>query len=419
MFCSFTIALLSSATVWAQAASQCVPVPAPPQTTLDNVRTSLVSVPNPEAAFQAVYAQKDVALVSVSSLVLHSAVNGSLAAAPAYNNALRIYNTSTFAPTFIRELALPNLLSSGSATGVTLFNDQRNALVAYGPGAIIVDVERAVNGRQNAVVGMLDGNTHNETVGTSSIQITVTPDNQYAFVSEEDGVNGVGNIDVFRLHAPVANGSISATAIGHLNLGFAVVGSVLSPDGCYLYATSETAIDSTAGAISVIDVETLKTDPSKALVSTVLAGCQPVRAIISSNGKTLWVTSRASNKLLAFDTSRMISDPANALIATVPVGTAPVGLTFAKNETRLLTANSNRYILQYPLLFANSTTGLSIVDVQAALAGKPAVLGTVPTGLFPREFATSPDKKTLLVTDYGNQINGSASLQTVDVSTLP
>jgi sugar lactone lactonase YvrE len=50
----------------------------------------------------------------------------------------------------------------------------------------------------------------------------------------------------------------------------------------------------------------------------------------------------------------------------------------------------------------------------AALAGKPALLGVIPAGLLPRQFAMEPDGATLLVTDSTSQ-----QLQAVDVTNLP
>ena len=80
----------------------------------------------------------------------------------------------------------------------------------------------------------------------------------------------------------------------------------------------------------------------------------------------------------------------------------------------IITADSNRS--GNP----NGTTGISVVDVQAALSGQPAVLGKIPTGLFPREFAVSPDGSTVLVSDYGELMDTpSWKVQAIDVTTLP
>ena len=42
----------------------------------------------------------------------------------------------------------------------------------------------------------------------------------------------------------------------------------------------------------MISVHQAETDPAHAIVSTVTAGCSPVRVITSANGGTVWVTAR-------------------------------------------------------------------------------------------------------------------------------
>jgi hypothetical protein len=64
----------------------------------------------------------------------------------------------------------------------------------------------------------------------------------------------------------------------------------------------------------------------------------------------------------------------------------------------VVVANSHRY---GPT--ANDPQTLSVVDARAALAGKRALLGTIPTGAFPRELATLPDDRTVLVTNVFSQ----------------
>ena len=366
---------------------------APLQNTLSNVRTAQLNVS--ESPFGIVYGQQqDTAFVTL-------------------NNTLGILNTSNFPPSLARQIALPTAYTGlEGALGLSLTHSGKYVLVAAGPGLIVIDTALATAGSPDAVVGVLNGTTGTQTPGDEAIEVTLSLNDKYAFVSQEYGSDlGVtsGNIDVFKLHKPAANGSVSGTAIGYLNLGFAVVGTALSPNGKRLYALSERiSLNTTQGSISVVNVQTLKTDPSAALVSNATAGCGPVRTIVSSNGKTVWVTARESNHLLAFDAAKLVSDPNEALLASVQVGTSPVGLTFARNESRILTADSNRFG------YANATTGLSVVDVQAALAGNPAVLGRIPTGLFPREFAVSPDGDIILVADFT-----SKQIQAVDVATLP
>ena len=371
---------------------------APPEKNLTKVRTAEITVPaNP---FGVVYARrKDIAFVAL-------------------NTSLGVLNTSAFIPNLIHEIPLPApYVSLSGSTGIALTHDGRHVLVtAFSAALIVVDVAKAATGRPDAVVGVLNGTA---AAGASAIEVSTSEDDRYAFVSQEDGsrqTGGRGTIEVFKLERPAANGTVSGTYVGYLTLGDLVVGTALSSDGRTLYATSETASNNTTqGTLSVIDVEKLKTDPSKALISKATAGCEPVRVIVSRDDRTVWVTARESNALLAFDASKLASNQSAALLASVQVGTSPVGLRFAgANHRRILTANSNRFAGSDPSVYGNATTGLSVVDVDAALRGEKANLGQIPTGLFPRELAVSPDGKTILVSDYG-----SSMVQAIDVSTLP
>ena len=371
---------------------------APPEKNLTNVRTAEITVP--AHPFGVVYAQrKDIAFVAL-------------------NTTLGVLDTSAFIPSLIHEIPLPApYVSPIGSTGIALTHDGRHVLVtAFSAALIVVDAAKAATGSPDAVVGVLNGTA---AAGASAIEVSTSKDDRYAFVSQEDGsrqTGGRGTIEVFRLERPAANGTVSGTYIGYLTLGDLVVGTALTSDGRTLYATSETSsFNTTQGTLSVIDVEKLKTDPSKALISTVPAGCGAVRVIVSRDDETVWVTARESNTLLAFDASKLVSDPSAALLASVQVGTSPVGLRFAgAHDRRILTANSNRFAGMNPSLYGNATTGLSVVDVDAAVRGEKASLGQIPTGLFPRELAVSPDGKTVLVSDYG-----SSMIQAIEVSALP
>jgi DNA-binding beta-propeller fold protein YncE len=48
----------------------------------------------------------------------------------------------------------------------------------------------------------------------------------------------------------------------------------------------------------------------------------------------------------------------------------------------------------------SASSDLSVVNVAAALAGRPAVIGSIPAGLFPREMALVPGAQRLLITNY-------------------
>ncbi|KAF2097246.1 putative isomerase YbhE [Rhizodiscina lignyota] len=397
-------------------ANDAAPV-APKQKALNHVRTTKFGVPS--TPFGLVYADNDHAFVALPD---------------GANSALGVLDTSDFTPKLIHQIPLPNgyAIDEGGLD-VALSHDGRYVFVAAGPGAAIFDIAKAIAGSSDAAIGGLNGTSYSNSTGDeadsvevaasihsgaglSGTQVTLTSDDEYAFVSQEYGstLTGLlGALDVFKIDKGTADEPVKSTHVGFLQLGDAVVGSVLSPDGNTIYATSESQVltSNLPGFISALDVAALKANNTKdALKSSVAAACGPVRAIVSSDGKTLWVTARESDLLLAYDTEKLISNPSESLLAKVTVGTAPVGLTFARNENLILTANSNRFNN------TDATTGISVVDVKKALAGKgdKANLGQLATGLFPREFAVSPDGKTVLVADYD-----SKQIQTIDVSTLP
>ncbi|EMC97605.1 hypothetical protein BAUCODRAFT_459491 [Baudoinia panamericana UAMH 10762] len=330
---------------------------------------------------------------------------------------LHVLDTSGFTPTVLQSITLGNITVVLMAGGIELTIDGRFIMVATGSNwLIIVDAAKALAGCSDAVVGRIPGNL---AAGSSAVLLTVSPNNEYVFVSQEDGntattaVNGtqVGTVEVFKLNTPLGgtNDTVTGRSIGYIELGLLVVGSVLSGDGQYLYVASERKSETVGqGTITVLSVPKLETQPNTSFVSQVVTGCGPVRLLLSSDGSTFWTSARESNLLQGFDTSKLISDPDNALIASVQVGTQPVDLIFAKNETRILTADSSRS-------YVNASAGISVVDVEAALAGNMhASLGSIPTGYFPRQLAVSHDGNTVLVSLYC-----SCQVQTIDVATLP
>ena len=324
---------------------------------------------------------------------------------------LGVLDTSSFKPRLLQKVSLANTTGGDEgALGLDLTHDGRYILVAQGRGAVVLDVSKLSAGEENAIVGSLIGQD-----GDSAIEVTVSLDDRYAFVSQEYGPNltaAIGGIQVFDLQKAFNTGFTASAYVGYLSLGQAVVGSRLSPDGRILYVTSEivqqTNSSQPQGGLSIIDVPTLATDPAKALLGTVYAGCQPVRIALAPAGETVWVTARASNKLLAFDAAKLLDDRENALLTSVQVGISPVGVVFVDNGRRIITADSDRFNT------TDATSGLSIIDTQAALGGPEDSLGSITTGPFPREFAVSPDGNTFLVTDYD-----SDQVQAVDIRTLP
>jgi len=313
-------------------------------------------------------------------------------------------------PSLIRTIRLPG---HGPALGETLTRDGRYLLVADGSGPEVIDVAAAESGSPHAVLGSLTSK------GDGAIEVALSADDRYAFASIEGG----RNIAVYSLQRALASGFGPSDFIGDIPVGLDPVGMAVSPDGQWLYATSEFAPGARRssrgglggqgghrgqGTLQVISIRRAETDPGRSVVTTVSAGCQPIRVITSADGSTVWVTDRASDALLAFSAAMLRTSPARSLIAKVPVGEAPVGLALVRNGTRIVVADSNRYHAP------GASSSLAVVNVAAALAGRPALLGYLRAGGFPRQMALEPAGRTLLVTNYN-----SRQLESVNLADLP
>jgi DNA-binding beta-propeller fold protein YncE len=271
----------------------------------------------------------------------------------------------------------------------------------------VISVSRAEQGEAGALLGTL-----NAAAGSGAIEVAVSPDGRFAFTSLE----GSAAIAVFDLRQALTRGFGRSDFVGTIPAGVAPVGMAVSPDGRWLYATSEVALGARPspgllggeGTLTVISLRRAETDPAASVVSTVRAGCSPVRVITSADGGVPWVTARESDRLLAFSAARLRTDPAGSIVASVEVGEAPVGLALVDGGTRIVVADSNRFSAP------GATSSLAVVDVPAALEGKPALLGYLRAGGFPREMALEKGGRTLLVTDFGSQ-----QLEAVGVARLP
>src|SRR6185503_2510148 len=149
------------------------------------------------------------------------------------------------------------------------------------------------------------------------------------------------------------------------------------------------------GAIIVVDAVRAQTDPANSIVANIPAGCSPVRLAISPSGDRVYVTARNSNSLLAFDANALRSNTEHALVGKVPVGSSPVGVAVVNDGKLVVVTNSNR--------FAKDQTArqtLTVIDAGRVNEGQAAITGSVPAGIFPREFGQSQDGRTLFVANY-------------------
>ena len=304
----------------------------------------------------------------------------------------------------------------GKATDIVLTHDQRMLIVAGGQDVAFMDIERMLAHKGDGVLGyMSDSNA------AGSINVNVTADDKFLFVSDE----GSASIRVIDLEKARNNKFSSQAVLGRIPVGIAPIALVFSTDEKLLYTTSEVALRNLGwgdkcqpegdnpggerpmhpeGAVIVVDVEKAKTDPEHSVVKWLAAGCSPVRAALSAGGDFLYVTARSSDAVLVYATAKMLSDPGHAQIAKVPTGKSPVGITVADSGKKLLVANSNRF-------GGSGNQTVTLIDAAKVSSGEAAVLGTIPAQSFPRELASSPDGKTVFLSNFN-----SNSLEIINVT---
>lgn len=293
----------------------------------------------------------------------------------------------------------------GPTAGAALSPNGRLLLVAGGAGdATVISVQAAEHGSRHAVLGELIRPGRSTSGG--AIEVAVTPDGRFAFVSLEDAAE----IAVFNLAKAIASSFRPGSGyIGTIPTGIAPVGLAVSPDGDWLYATSESKSEgSNVGTLSVISVARAESDPAASVRARAVAGCSPVRVLTSADGSVVWVAARGSDALLAFSAAGLLTRPSRALVADVRVGKAPVGLALARGGTLLVAADSDRFAPGFPV------SNLAVVNVADALAGRPALAGYLPAGRFPRDVAASANGDLLLVANYA-----SGQVEEVNAAALP
>ncbi|HXW86634.1 MAG TPA: protein kinase [Streptosporangiaceae bacterium] len=294
-------------------------------------------------------------------------------------------NGSALLPTLLRTISVP-----GANKGDAITHDGRYVLAAAGSGAVVVDVAAAVDGAY-PIVGSLVSPS-----GSGAAEVALSADDTYAFVTLQDSAE----VAVFNLKTALAGGFGPADFVGDVPVGPSPVG--LADDDDSLFVASE------KGELNVLSLEKAETDPSRAVTATVTAGCGPARAVVSADQKVLWVTASESDALLGFSTARLQSDPDHALVADVRVGESPLGVALVDGGSRLVVADSDQHNT------AGASASLAVIDTARALARQPSLLGYLPTGMLPRQFALAAGGKTLLVT-----VTNSNQLQAIHVGDLP
>lgn len=298
-------------------------------------------------------------------------------------------------------------------TGMALSRDGRLLVAAASDRVVCFATDRLGHRRSDAVLQSIECRR-----GAGVIGVAIAPDDRHVFVAEER----TASIDVLDLARLSRGGN---ALVGKIPVGRAPVAMVFSPDGRWLYSTSEVAAPSWGwpltrrrearpgrgripdGAVVVIDAHKAAVDPAGSVVARVPADGSPVRLALSPDGRRLYVSARASNSLLVFNTPDLLhhSVPTPDRVA---VGQSPVPVALVRDGALAVVGNSQRFG------GANQDSTLTLVDTRRIGTTAAPVIGTWRCGAFPRNFCVAPDGRTLFLANFG-----SGSIQVIDVAKLP
>jgi YVTN family beta-propeller protein len=288
---------------------------------------------------------------------------------------------------------------------MAITHDGKLLVVANDGYVTFLDTSAAINAKAAIIGSIQDVEGDPEDNDAGSVYVNVTKDDRFAFVSDEANLT----ITVIDLAKARRNGFARSSIVGQIPAANAPIALSFSPDNRYLFTTSEigrkaynwpvkckpegsqpgAAPENPAGAIITIDVAKAQSVPNQSVISKVPSDCSPVRMALSPDGATAWVTNRASNTVTAFDTAKLVAGDETARIATIPVGSNPVGIGITSDGRYVLAGNTNRF---GP---GGATNGsISVIDT-----ARKTVVGTLPAGLFPREFSTGTGT-TLFLANY-------------------
>jgi DNA-binding beta-propeller fold protein YncE len=269
--------------------------------------------------------------------------------------------------------------------------DGKLLLVAGYTATAVLSVPALETGSNAAVIGILAD------AGAGQFEVAVSADGRYAFVTDET----TGGLSVFDLTAALDHGfSAPDVATGIVHLAPGAVGIATSPNGQLLYVTTLGAYGPHGRLWAINAARAESGAGSGAVLSHVPAGCQPVRVAVSPDGRTVWVTALQSNALLAFSAAGLEAKSANPLRAVVRVGSEPVGLLLVDGGRIALVGDSNRGLVPGTGIAKQQT--VTVINTAAALDHRPAVIGDVPAGLFPRDMTFDQASDRVLLANFSS-----------------
>ena len=242
----------------------------------------------------------------------------------------------------------------------------------------------------------------------SPFAVTTTPDGRYVFASLSSAANGI---------AVIKQEHTSATLMRVLATGGGTYGLIVTPDGRYLLDTVQPIGSATTPqGVQLIDVQKAIAGQADAILGTVPTGADsgPIEVGLSNDDRFVFVSNEDNETVSVIDFRKALvsGESASSIVGTIPVEQLPVGLAFSANGRYLYITNeeANPTDAGYSATACNIPNGIggtvSILDYDKALTGggDSATLGTFTAGEFPRQWALSPDRQHLYLTEYSSNI---------------
>jgi len=285
---------------------------------------------------------------------------------------------------------------AGPGFGEVLSPDGNTLVVTEGTAVEMFDTGKLIRQESSPLLKTLQ-----EGHDAGATYAAMSRDGALLFVSDEYAKR----VSVFDVASARGGGK---ALVNRIAVGLGPVGLATSPDGKWLYATSQVGPPTSGGKTCApeyseakphapglllrIDIAKTTTDPAHAVAGVLPVGCNPVRVAVSPSGKDLWITARGDGALLRLQPESWTSDNARLQLKAYPVGPSPIGVAVRGDDAQVWVAVSDRFEQQ----------GRGVLT---GLAYRPGELDDTNVQLmktgnieYPREVAFLHDNRTLTVT---------------------
>jgi 6-phosphogluconolactonase (cycloisomerase 2 family) len=298
---------------------------------------------------------------------------------------------------------------SPQPTGLALTPDGKLLVVADDSYIAFLRTDRLSENGGEAIAYIKAEEGDIEDADAGATYVSVSPDGRYAFVSEEQA----GTLTVVDLRKAEMTGYARSAIVGDIDVGNAPITTLFSSDGKTLYGTVEIAFRKlgypsicrpegagpddpmrfSPGAVFSVDVAAAERG-SGATPKFAPSQCSAVRMALAPAGRFAWVTNRASGSVSLFDLAKFADNASSARINDFAVGSNPVPVAVTRNGSYILVGITNR--------FGPGGTNAGHVAVLDAATGR--IVGTIPSGLFPREFSYGPGPTLFLSNNRSDSV---------------